>query len=85
MSDPHDADMAELTEFLVSGNNAIEAAKERDAVERRHKAMLLSLALHTDGEGNPLTDDAVEVARTAVTIDRFLRGGGVARGKPEAV
>lgn len=75
-----------IERFIAAAPDALEAQAHRDAVERRHKAMLFAMDLHMCGEGDPQKRDALEVARTAETFDRFLRGDGVAPGgKPEAV
>lgn len=88
MSDLEQIDMTDdklVERFMVAGSDALEAQAIRDAVERRRQAMMFAMGFHTNGEGDPNTTDALEVARTAETFDRFLRGDGVAEGKLETL
>ncbi len=71
-----DEDITALLEgFAVSGAELLQGQERAQVMQRRIQALLYALSFHTDGGNDPMTTDAGQIARTAVTFDKFLKDG----------
>jgi hypothetical protein len=71
-----DMDLSALLEgFAVNGEELLAGQSQERTLRRRATALMYALSFHTDGANDPMTGDAAQVARTAVTFDKFLESG----------
>ncbi len=71
-----DTDLSTLLDsFAVNGTELLAGQEAARIMQRRAQALLYALSFHTDGANDPMTTDAAQVARTAVTFDKFLEDG----------